>query len=263
MADILETIAARTREDLVGRKVRLPEAELERLAAACAAARPRRSLHAALKRPGVNIISELKRASPSRGLIRADLDLCDVAAAYEANGAAALSVLTEEHWFRGSLDVLRAVRPRVALPLLRKDFVVDRYQILEAVEAGADAILLIAALLPDDTLFRDFLETARAFGLEALCEAHTEGEMERLVTLGAQNIGVNCRDLRTFKVFPEQSEAILSRIPRDRATVAESGMKSPADLALYPSADAFLIGETLMRAPDPGAALRAFTTAPR
>ncbi len=259
MADILETIAARTREDLVARKARLPESVLEDLAAARTAERPRRSLHAALKRPGVNVIAELKRASPSKGTIRADLDLGDVAVAYEANGAAAISVLTEEHWFHGSLDVLRAVRQRVSLPLLRKDFVVDRYQILEAAETGADAILLIAALLPDDAIFRDFLATAHAFGLEALCEAHTREEMERLVGLGAENIGVNCRDLRTFEVFPARSEAILASIPRTCARIAESGISSPAYLAAYPSADAFLIGETLMRAPDPGEALRAFT----
>ena len=261
MADILESIAKRTREDLVARKARLPEAELERLAFDRAAARPGVSLHAALKRPGVNVIAELKRASPSKGVIRADLDLADVAAAYEANGAAAISVLTEEHWFKGSLDVLREVRRRVALPLLRKDFVVDRYQLLEAAAAGADAVLLIAALIPDDALFRDFMATARAFGMETLCEAHTLGEMERLVGLGAENIGVNCRDLRTFQVFPEQSQEILARIPRDCARIAESGIRRPADLTSYPSADAFLIGEALMRADDPGAALRGFTSA--
>ncbi len=261
MADILEAIAARTREDLIARKARLPESSLEALAAAYAAEHPRRSLHAALKRPGVNIIAELKRASPSKGTIRTDLDLGDVAVAYEANGAAAVSVLTEEHWFHGSLDVLRAVRRRVSLPLLRKDFIVDRYQILEAVDAGADAVLLIAALLPDDTLFRDFLATARSFGLEALCEAHTREEAERLVGLGAENIGVNCRDLRSFEVFPARSEALLADLPRRCATVAESGIRTPGDLAAYPSADAFLIGETLMRAASPGEALRPFVAA--
>ena len=255
MSDILETIAERTREDLVARKARLPEAELERMAVEQVAARPRVSLHDALTRPGVNIIAELKRASPSKGTIRADLDLADVASAYEANGAAAISVLTEEHWFKGSLDVLRAVRKRVSLPLLRKDFVIDRYQILEAAEAGADAVLLIAALLPDDALFADFLSVTHAFGMEALCEAHTQEEMERLVKLGAKNIGVNCRDLRTFQVFPERSEEILSKVQIVCAKVAESGIRTRADLEYYPSADAFLIGETLMRADDPGMAL--------
>ena len=261
MADILETIAERTRADLVARKARLPEAELERLAAKQVSARPPVSLHAALKRPGVNVIAELKRASPSKGTIRADLNLADVASAYEANGAAAISVLTEEHWFKGSLDVLRAVRKRVSLPLLRKDFVIDRYQILEAAEAGADAVLLIAALLPDDALFADFLSVTRAFGMEALCEAHTQAEMERLVKLGAKNIGVNCRDLRTFQVFPERSEAILAKVPTMCAKVAESGIHARADLSSYPSADAFLIGETLMRADNPGKALQALTGA--
>ena len=260
MANILETIAERTRADLATRKARLPEATLERLAKERAAKRPRVSLHAALTRPKVNVIAELKRASPSKGTIRADLDLCDVAVSYEENGAAAISVLTEEHWFKGSLEIPGGVRDRVALPLLRKDFVVDRYQIFEAAEAGADAVLLIAALLPDDSLFRDFMATARAFGLETLCEAHSQEEMERLVRLGAANIGINCRDLRTFKVSPERSEAILARIPRQCAAVAESGIRAPADLAAFPSADAFLIGETLMRADDPGEALHAFTS---
>ncbi len=257
MAGILETIAERTRADLRARKERLPGDLLRGRAESAVAARRPLSLHAALKRPGVNVIAELKRASPSKGRIRMDLDLADVAASYEANGAAAISVLTEENWFLGSLEILREVRARVALPLLRKDFIVDDYQILEAAAAGADAVLLIVALLDDATL-ASLASLAGTFGMEALVEAHTVEEARRAVALGAVNVGVNSRDLRTFRVFPEKSQEILETIPAACARVAESGIASPEDIARYPAADAFLIGETLMRGDDPGKTLRAF-----
>ena len=262
MAGILETIAERTRADLAARKVRLPADVLRGRAEAAVSARRPLSLHAALKRPVVNVVAELKRASPSKGRIRMDLDLADVAASYEANGAAAISVLTEENWFLGSLDFLREARARTALPLLRKDFIVDDYQILEAAAAGADAVLLIVALLDDVSLAR-LGACAASFGMEALVEAHTVEEARRAVALGAVNIGVNSRDLRTFRVFPEKSQEILATIPESCTRVAESGIATPGDIARYPSADAFLVGEALMRGADPGETLRGFVTAER
>ena len=265
-ATFLSRIADQTRLDVARRRAALPQPELERR---CAAARPRpcagsHPFYRALRlRDGhPRIIAELKRASPSKGPIRLDLDLADVAQDYERQGAAAISVLTEEHFFRGSLDVLRAVRQRVRLPLLRKDFILDDYQLFEAVDAGADAVLLIAALLTDDDTLAHFLRRAHELGLETLCEAHTEAEVQRLLALNADIIGVNCRDLTTFTLHPERSEQLLAQLPADCATVAESGIAAPDDLRQFPSADAFLIGETLMRHGDPGDNLRRFTASP-
>ncbi len=265
-ATFLSRIADQTRLDVDRRRAALPQPELERR---CAHARPRpgagsHPFYRALRlRDGhPRIIAELKRASPSKGPIRLDLDLADVAQDYERNGAAAISVLTEEHFFRGSLDVLRAVRQRVRLPLLRKDFILDDYQLFEAVDAGADAVLLIAALLTDDDTLAHFLRRAHELGLETLCEAHTESEIQRLLALNADIIGVNCRDLTTFTLHPERSEQLLAQLPADCATVAESGIASPDDLRQFPSADAFLIGETLMRHGNPGDNLRRFTASP-
>ena len=248
----------RSARDLKTKKAALPEAEL--LKAIEARERRPLSLYSALKSKGVSVIAEIKKASPSKGIIKADLDPISFAKTYSENGAAAISVLTEENYFLGSLDVLKAVRETTELPLLRKDFIIDRYQVLEAAAAGADALLLIAALL-NDKLLKELLGLTHELGLEALCEAHTEEEAKRLTDLGAKVIGVNCRDLRTFQVFPEKSEAVIETLPNDVAKVAESGLKTPDDLKLYPAADAFLIGETLVRSNDPGAALRGFVNA--
>lgn len=258
MRDILLEIAEKSARDLEAKKAARPEAELLK----SIERRERRplSFYSALKREGVSVIAEIKKASPSKGIIKADLDPISFAKTYSENGAAAISVLTEENYFLGSLDVLKAVREVTDLPLLRKDFIIDRYQVLEAAAAGADALLLIAALL-NDKLLKELFDLTHKFGLEALCEAHTEEEAKRLTDLGAKVIGVNCRDLRTFQVFPEKSEAVIETLPNDVAKVAESGLKTPADLEMYPAADAFLIGETLVRSNDPGKALRGFVNA--
>ena len=259
MRDILSEIAMRSARDLKAKKEARPEAELIK----AIERRERRplSLYSALKREGVSVIAEIKKASPSKGIIKADLDPLFLANAYGENGAAAVSVLTEENYFLGSLGTLKAVREAISLPLLRKDFITDRYQVLEAAEAGADALLLIASLLTDDRLLRELFDLTHELGMEALCEAHTEEEAKRLVDLGARIIGVNCRDLRTFQVFPEKSEAVIESLPKDVVKVAESGLKTPDDLKMYPAADAFLIGEALVRSNDPGAALRGFINA--
>lgn len=258
MRDILLEIAARSAQDLKAKKTALPEAEL--LKAIEQRERQPLSLYAALKKEGVSVIAEIKKASPSKGMIKADLDPISFAKIYSANGAAAISVLTEENYFLGSMNILKTVRKVTDLPILRKDFIIDRYQVLEAAAAGADALLLIAALL-NDMLLKELLGLTHELGLEALCEAHTEEEAKRLTNLGAKVIGVNCRDLRTFQVFPEKSEAVIETLPNDVAKVAESGLKTPADLEMYPAADAFLIGETLVRSNDPGKALRGFVNA--
>ena len=259
MRDILSEIAMRSARDLKAKKEARPEAELIK----AIERRERRplSLYSSLKREGVSVIAEIKKASPSKGIIKADLDPLFLANAYGENGAAAVSVLTEENYFLGSLGTLKAVREAISLPLLRKDFITDRYQVLEAAEAGADALLLIASLLTDDRLLRELFDLTHELGMEALCEAHTEEEAKRLVDLGARIIGVNCRDLRTFQVFPEKSEAVIESLPKDVVKVAESGLKTPDDLKMYPAADAFLIGETLVRSNDPGVALRGFVNA--
>ena len=258
MRDILLEIAEKSARGLEAKKAAVPEAEL--LKAIERRERRPLSLYSALKSEGVSVIAEIKKASPSKGIIKADLDPVNFAKTYGENGAAAISVLTEENYFLGSLDTLKAVREVTELPLLRKDFIIDRYQVLEAAAAGADALLLIAALL-NDKLLKELFDLTHELGLEALCEAHTKEEADRLVDLGAKIIGVNCRDLRTFQVFPEKSEAVIEVLPQDVAKVAESGLKTPADLKMYPAADAFLIGETLVRSNDPGAALRGFVNA--
>jgi indole-3-glycerol phosphate synthase len=206
------------------------------------------------------VIAEIKKASPSKGLIRADFDPAWLAERYRSGGAAALSVLTDEPYFQGSLRNLELASAAVSLPCLRKDFMVDEYQIVEARAHHADAILLIAAALRDSELKR-FAQTARELSLDALVEVHTADELERVLdTLGdagADAIGVNNRNLKTFEVRLETSLDLASRIPHAVVRVAESGISTSGDLAQLRSAgfDAFLIGESLMRMPDPGAAL--------
>jgi len=259
MATHLDTILATTRASVAAAKARVPASELERKAAAHAP----RSWAAALRRQsaqGPAIISEVKKASPSKGLIRADFDPAWLAARYAAGGAAALSVLTDEPYFQGSLRNLELASAAVTIPCLRKDFMVDEYQIVEARAHSADAILLIAAALTDDELCA-FAKSAHDFALDVLVEVHTCDELDRVLdTLGesgADAIGVNNRDLRTFEVHLETSLALAERIPASVVRVAESGISTSADLARLRAAgfDAFLIGESLMRQPDPGTAL--------
>jgi indole-3-glycerol phosphate synthase len=195
-------------------------------------------------------------SSPSRGIICADFDPLRVARSYAANGAVAISVLTEERYFQGSLEHLAAIRTAVSLPLLRKDFLFDPYQLHEARAFGADAVLLITAIL-DDVLLRDLLQLAGELQLSALVEIHDRPELDRALESGALLLGINNRDLRTFHIDLATTEELAPRVPPDALVVTESGIETAADMARLDRAGvrAFLIGETLMRAPDPGAKL--------
>ena len=256
---VLSTILGTTRAAVASAKKLVPVAELERRAAQH---RPRgwatalRSTSAL--RPAV--IAEIKKASPSKGLIRPDFDPEWLARRYRAGGAAALSVLTDEPFFQGSLRNLELASNATPLPCLRKDFMVDEYQIVEARAHRADAILLIVAALTDDELKR-FANKAHEISLDVFVEVHTAGELDRVLdTLGAKGadaIGVNNRDLKTFKVSLDTSIALAERIPAGVVRVAESGIASSADIVRLSAAgfNAFLIGESLMRQNDPGAAL--------
>ena len=219
--------------------------------------RPHR-LRAALGGEGINIIAEFKRRSPSKGVIRADANLMEIARGYEAGGAAAMSVLTEEDYFAGSLDDLRAVKSAVELPVLRKDFVFDEYQVYESAAAGADAVLLIVAALDDETLSRLRQLAEDDLGMDALVEVHTSDEMKRAVASGATLIGVNNRDLRTFEVSLDTSLALAREAPAEALLVSESGLKNADDLERLFAAGyrGFLIGELFMGARDPEQALR-------
>jgi indole-3-glycerol phosphate synthase len=252
LAGILE----RKSHEVAERRAALPEREL---AARAAAMPPARRLEDVLSPPGgpVCIVAEVKRASPSAGAIDAALDAPEQAVRYAAAGAAAISVLTDGPGFGGSLDDLAAVRARVQVPLLRKDFVLDRYQLLEARAWGADAALLIVAALPGETLRRR-LDDCASLGLSALVEVHDLAEAERALAAGARVVGVNNRDLRTFQVDLAASEQVLPMLPPGVRGVSESGIRTPADVARLRRRGAanFLVGEALVRAPDPGALLR-------
>jgi indole-3-glycerol phosphate synthase len=255
MSTHLDKILATTRATVAAAKARVPLAKLERMAAL----HQPRGWVAALRRKasaGPAVIAEIKK-----GLIRADFVVAELARSYSTGGAAALSVLTDEPFFQGSLRNLELASTAVPLPCLRKDFTVDEYQIVEARAHHGDAILLIAAALTDGELKR-FAETARAINLDVLVEVHTAEELDRVFSAlgesGADAIGVNNRDLRTFQVRLETSLELVARIPSAVVRVAESGIATPGDLIRLQAAgfDAFLIGESLMRQPDPGAALK-------
>ncbi len=218
-------------------------------------------LRQALLRDGINIIAEFKRRSPSKGLIRADADLKQIVKSYEAGGAIALSVLTEEDYFSGSLDDLRTAKSTVNLPVLRKDFVFDEYQLYESAVAGADAVLLIVAALKDEDLSSLRRVAEDDLGLDALVEVHTHEEMQRAVACGANLIGVNNRNLHTFDVSLDTSLSLAQDAPKDTVLISESGLRSATDLSRLRDAGyrGFLIGESLMRSEDPAAALRALT----
>ncbi len=261
MSTHLDTIVAKTRAAVDAAKARVPAAELERQAAA----HQPRGWAAALRRraaTGPAVIAEIKKASPSKGLIRADFDVEWLARRYQAGGAATLSVLTDEPFFQGSLRNLELASKAVRLPCLRKDFMVDEYQIAEARAHRADAILLIAAVLENSQMQR-FAEMARALELDVLVEVHTAEELDRVLDAlgeaGADAIGVNNRDLKTFAVRLETSLELAERIPAGAVRVAESGSATAEALTrLRPAGiDAVLIGESLMRQSDPGAALAA------
>ncbi len=253
---VLDTILEGTRAQLQLRRELLP---LEVVEAVAAEAPARRPFGAALRRADrVNVIAEYKRRSPSRGAIREDLAPQDVARAYETAGAAALSVLTDETSFGGHLDHLTAARGATELPALRKDFIVDAYQIWEARAAGADAVLLIVTVLSDDDL-KKLLAVAQAASLEVLVEVHDGEELDRALSAGAQIVGVNNRNLKTMEVRLETSRDLVPRLPKGIVKVAESGIKSGADIKRLREVgfDAFLIGEHLMQTKEPGSALAA------
>lgn len=257
---ILDQIVLQIRADLVETKVAMPEARLRLLAEAV---QPNADFAGNLSRPQAHprVIAELKKASPSKGLIRADFQPVALAGELADAGAAALSVLTERHFFQGGAEVFTAVRQAVSVPLLRKDFIVDRYQLLEAKIWGADAVLLIAAAL-DDRLYSQLYGEARELGLHVLSEVHNREELKMVLAEGAQVIGVNSRDLKTFNVDLEVTAELIGAIPPGMVRVAESGVRSSADMARLQAAgaDAFLIGETLMRAESPGRMLRELLT---
>jgi indole-3-glycerol phosphate synthase len=254
--DLLETIVAATRRIVEVREAQQPLAAL----AERAAAMPSRAnvFFGALAADGLNVIAECKRRSPSKGVLRADYDPVAIAAAYADAGAVAISVLTEPTFFDGALEHLAAVRAAVTVPLLRKDFIVSEYQLLEAKVSGADAVLLIVAALrpPELKVLHDH---AARHGLDALVEVHDARELAIAVDVGARIVGVNNRNLRTLDVDVHASEALIARMPRDVVAVSESGLRTPADLRRLHALGyrAFLIGERLMTMPEPGAELRA------
>ncbi len=256
---ILATILAATRNTVATAKKAVPLAELERRAVM----HHPRGWASALRRQAANgpaVIAEIKKASPSKGLIRADFDVEWIARRYRAGGAAALSVLTDEAWFQGSLRNLELASSASPLPCLRKDFMVDEYQIVEARAHRGDAILLIAAALTNAEL-RHLADVAKGFSLDVLVEVHTGEELDRVLDAlgetGADAIGVNNRDLRSFEVSIETSLQLVERIPAGVVRVTESGLSTGEDIAQLRKAgfNAFLIGESLVRQPDPGAAL--------
>ena len=250
---ILSRIIESRRTNVARRQRIVPETVL-RIAAGKADAP--RDFAGALAQDKVNVIAEIKKASPSAGVLRREFDPVALARAFEQAGAAALSVLTEEENFQGALAHLRDARAAVSLPVLRKDFIVDPWQVWEARAANADSFLLIAAALDDGTLAA-LLHLGRELGMEALVEVHTAEELERVLAAGARIVGVNNRNLHTLDVRVETSLGLIELIPDDRIAVSESGLRSAEDLRKLRSAgfDAFLIGESLMREAEPGAAL--------
>jgi len=261
MADILSRICATTREEVARRKALRSLADLDR---AAAAQTPPRGFRAALDAaPGFALIAEIKKASPSKGLIRADFDPAAHARAYEAGGAACLSVLTDAPYFRGHEDYLVAARAACALPVIRKDFMLDPWQVAEARSIGADAILVIMAAL-DDGLAAEIEAAAVERGMDVLVEVHDEGELDRALRLRSRLMGVNNRDLRTFTVDFARTYELVGRAPPGCTFVAESGLTGPADLAAMAAhgVRAFLVGESLIRQDDVAAATRALLAAP-
>ena len=256
---VLDRIIEARRAAIAHRKKTVPETALR---FGAKHAKPVRDFAAALTHDSLNVIAELKKASPSAGLIRADFDPVALAKGFESAGAAALSVLTEEEFFQGDLKYIRDARAAVGLPVLRKDFIVDPWQVWEARATDADSFLLIVAALSDSVL-GELLALGRELGMEPLVEVHTSEELVRALAAGARIIGVNNRDLRSLEVRVKTSDELIQAIPDECIAVCESGLRFHADLARLRTAgfDAFLIGEHLMVQPDPAAALRALVDA--
>jgi indole-3-glycerol phosphate synthase len=256
---VLDDIVAGVREDLEVRRTAVPEDQVRRKAAS--APEPRDPMPA-FRAAGLSVIAEVKRRSPSKGDLAAIPDPTVLARAYADGGADAISVLTERRRFNGSLDDLRAVRAAVDIPLLRKDFIVTGYQLLEARAAGADLVLLIVAALEDATL-RDLHRQATDLGLTVLVEVHDEPELDRALAAGARLVGVNARNLKTLQVDPDVFARLAGALPDDVVKVAESGVGGPEDAARYAAegADVVLVGEALVRDGDPANAVRAMRAA--
>ena len=262
MATILDTIADYARQRVAADKARIGPDAMRELALGGDAGGA--AFEAALRRPGMRFICEVKKASPSKGLISPDFPYLDIARAYEAAQADCISCLTEPRWFLGSDGIFREIRGAVSTPMLRKDFTVDEYQIYQARVLGADAVLLICAILDTRTIAR-YLELCGSLGLAALVEAQDEVEIASAVSAGARIIGVNNRNLKDFSVDFSNVARLRDLIPPEAVFVAESGVKGPADAAMLKAigADAALIGEALMRAADKGAMLNALREAAR
>ena len=253
MDDILTRIANRTRERIAKEEQEIPVEVLKEKIASMPSAP---DFYKALKKDGMSFICEVKKASPSKGVIAEDFPYTEIAMDYEKAGAAAISCLTEPFWFMGSDRYVEEIAEKVSIPVLRKDFTINEYMIYQARAMGASAVLLICAILTDEELKR-FRELAESLGMYALVETHDEEEIKRAIDSGAQIIGVNNRDLRTFTVDVNTSLRLKKLVPDDRVFVSESGIKTPEDIKrLYDNhTDAVLIGETLMRADDKKAML--------
>jgi len=257
MGDVLAKILRAKSGELAAARAAVPLDEIERRARAASPARDfLGAIRARVEKGAPAVIAEIKRASPSRGLLRADFDPGAIARSYAAHGAACLSVLTDATFFQGSTDHLRAARAACDVPVLRKDFMVDPYQVFEARAIGADCILLIVAALETAQMI-ELERTARSLGLAVLAEVHDAGELERAQALETPLLGINNRNLRTFETRLETTLNLLPRVPAGRLVVTESGILAAADVARMRAAGvhAFLVGEAFMRAPDPGAAL--------
>lgn len=254
MPTILDKIVATKREEVARAKAELPQADLE---GQLDSAPPVRDFFAALTEPTeISLIAEVKKASPSKGIIREEFHPVEIATTYQSHGAACISVLTDEQYFQGSLDYLKAVRAAVGIPVLRKDFIIDPYQVLEARAAGADAVLLIAECLEDKQL-KALHDQIVALAMTPLVELYDPANLSRVVDAGARLIGVNNRNLHTFEVDIDHTLRLREQIPADRAVVGESGIRTRQDAERLEAAGvaAMLVGETLMREPDIGAAV--------